>query len=88
MFANCKHEELSYPKNPKNVRPHSSNSIEALLKRQPHYSQVSHENATLSSGTPPLASYKEVPRSPPSPPPHPWEVDQRGKINILYHTGL
>ena len=69
MFANCKHEELSYPKNPKNVRPHSSNSIEALLKRQPHYSQVSHENATLSSGTPPLASYKEVPRSPPSPPP-------------------
>ena len=27
---------------------------------QPHYSQNSHENATPSSGTSPLASYKEV----------------------------
>ena len=27
----------------------------------PHYSQSSHENATPSSGTSPLASYEEVP---------------------------
>ena len=35
-----------------------------LLKMQPHYSQSSRENATPatpSSGTSPLASYKEVP---------------------------
>ena len=31
-----------------------------LLKMQPHYSQSSHENVTPSSGTSPLASYKEV----------------------------
>ena len=31
---------------------------------QPHYSQNSHENATPSSGTCPLASYKEVPPQP------------------------
>ena len=31
------------------------------LKMQPHYSQSSRENATQSSGTSPLASYKEVP---------------------------
>ena len=36
-----------------------------LLKMQPHYSQSSRENATPSSGTSPVASYKEVP------PPHP-----------------
>ena len=35
-----------------------------LLKMRPHYSQSSRENATPSSGTSPLASYKEV-----SPPP-------------------
>ena len=29
-----------------------------LLKMQPHYSQSSRENATPSSGTSPLASYK------------------------------
>ena len=34
-----------------------------LLKMRPHYSQSSRENATPSSGTSPLASYKEV---------HPW----------------
>ena len=45
-FANCKYEELSYPKKSENVRSHSSNSI---------------ENATPSSGTSPLASYKEEP---------------------------
>ena len=32
-----------------------------LLKMQPHYSQSSRENATPSSGTSPVASYKEVP---------------------------
>ena len=32
-----------------------------LLKMRPHYSQSSRENATPSSGTFPLASYKEVP---------------------------
>ena len=31
-----------------------------LLKMGPHYSQSSRENATPSSGTSPLASYKEV----------------------------
>ena len=45
-FANRKYEELSYPKKSENVRP--------------HYSQSSRENATPSSGTSPLASYKEV----------------------------
>ena len=35
-----------------------------LLKMQPHNSQSSRENATPSSGTAPLASYKEVPPSP------------------------
>ena len=32
-----------------------------LLKMQPHSSQSSRENATPSSGTSPLASYKGVP---------------------------
>ena len=48
-FANRKYEELSNPKNLENVRP--------------HYSQSSRENATPSSGTSPLVSYKEVPWS-------------------------
>ena len=67
MFANRKYEELSYPQKTENVRPHSSNSVEnetpllaceqALL-----FGRVSsRENATPSSGTSPLASYKEVP---------------------------
>ena len=43
---------LTRPKSEK-VRPHSSNSI---------------ENATPSSGTSPLASYKEIPSPPPPPP--------------------
>ena len=38
-----------------------------LLKIRPHYSQSSGENATLSSGTSPLASYKEVTPLPNSP---------------------
>ena len=49
------------PNKSENVRPHSSNSIE---KGDPIIvSQSSRENATPSSGTSPLASYKEV--SPP-----------------------
>ena len=32
-----------------------------LLKMLPHYSQFSRENATPSSSTSPLASYKEAP---------------------------
>ena len=49
-FANRKYEELSYPQKSENARPHSSNSL---------------ENATPSSGTSPLASYKEEPSPPP-----------------------
>ena len=56
-FANRKYEQLSYPKNPKMCDP----ILVTLLKMQPHYSQSSRENATPSSGTSPLASYKEVP---------------------------
>ena len=40
-----------------------------LLKLLPHYSKSSCENATPSSGTSPLASYKEVP-----PPPFPLSL--------------
>ena len=54
-FANRKYEELSYPEKSENVRPHSSNSIENATPF-----------ATPSSGTSPLASYKEV--LPPPPP--------------------
>ena len=35
-----------------------------LLKMRPHYSQSSRENATIFSGTSPLASYKEIPPPP------------------------
>ena len=35
-----------------------------VLKMQPHYSQSSRKNATPSSGTSPVASYKEVPPPP------------------------
>ena len=49
--------ELSYPKNPK-----MCNSILVTpLQMQPHYSQSSRENSTPSSGTSPVASYKEIP---------------------------
>ena len=44
-------------KNPKMCDP----ILVPLLKMRPHYSQFSRENATPSSGTFPLASYKEVP---------------------------
>ena len=35
-----------------------------VLKMRPHYSQSSRENATLCSGTSPVAFYKEVPPTP------------------------
>ena len=60
MFANCKSEELSYPKNQKICEP----ILVTLLKMQPHYSQSSHENATPSSSTSPLASYNKYPPPP------------------------
>ena len=51
-FANHEYEELSYPKHSENAPgPHSSNSL---------------ENATPSSDTSPLASYKEEPSPPPN----------------------
>ena len=49
--------EFSYPKIPKMCDP----ILVTLLKMQPHSSQSSRENATPSSGTSPLASYKGVP---------------------------
>ena len=55
-FANRKCEQLSCPKNLKMC----DFILVTLLKMQPHYSQSSRENATPSSGTFPLASYKEV----------------------------
>ena len=51
-FANRKYEEMSYPKNQKMCEP----ILVILLKMRLHYSQSSPENATPSSGTPPLAS--------------------------------
>ena len=60
-LANRKYEELSYPKNPKICDP----ILVTLLKMRPHYSQSRCKNATPStSGTSPLASYKEVPLAP------------------------
>ena len=59
-FANRKYEHLSYPKNPKMCDP----ILVTLWKMQRHYSQSSRENETPSSGTSPLASYKEVPPPP------------------------
>ena len=56
-FPNRKYGELSYPKNKKMCDP----ILVTLLKMRPHYTQSSRENATPSSGTSPLASYKEVP---------------------------
>ena len=56
-FANRKYEEFSYPKNQKMCDP----ILVTLLKMRSHYSQSSRENATPSSVTFPLASYKEVP---------------------------
>ena len=55
-FAIRKYEELSCPKNQKMC----DLILVTLLKMRPHYSQSSRENVTPSSGTYPLASYKEV----------------------------
>ena len=62
-FANRKYEELSHPKRPKMCDP----ILVTLLKMRPHYSQSSRENATPSSGTSLLPSYKEVTAPPPGP---------------------
>ena len=40
-------------------------TLVTVWKMRRHYSQSSRENATPSSGTSPLASYKEVPPPPP-----------------------
>ena len=73
--ANRKYEELSYSKIPKMRDP----ILENLLKMRPHYSQSSRENATLSSGTSPLASYKEVP----PPTPHGFSrLSRLGKVEL------
>ena len=50
-----------------------------LLKMRPHYNQSSGENDTPSSGTFPLATYKEVP-TPPPPPPTPGSFDQSSLV--------
>ena len=59
-LANYKYEELSCHKNQKTHDP----NLVTLLKMRPHDSQSSRENATPSSGTSPVASYKEVPPPP------------------------
>ena len=59
-FAHHKYLELPNPKNQKICDP----ILVTVLKMRPHYSQSSCENATRSSGTSPLASYKEVPPPP------------------------
>ena len=55
-FANRKCEELCNPKKSENMRHHFG----LLKKIRPHCSQSSRENATPSSDTSPLASYKEL----------------------------
>ena len=59
LTVNMKNQCLS-PQNPKMCDPIPA----TLLKMRPHYSQSISENATPSSGTSPLASYKEVPPPP------------------------
>ena len=51
-----KYEEQSYRENPEMCDP----MLVTLSKMQPHYSQTSRENATPSSGTFPLASYRSL----------------------------
>ena len=63
-LANRKHEQLSYPKNPKMC----DRILVTLLKMRPHYCPSSRENATPSGGTSPLASYTEVTAQRPPPP--------------------
>ena len=61
-FANHKYEERVSltPKNQKICNP----VLVTLLKMRPRYSQSTRENATPSSSTSPLASYKQVPPTP------------------------
>ena len=49
-------KECLTPKNPKICHP----ILVTLLKMRPHYGQLKREIATPSSGSSPLASYKEV----------------------------
>ena len=63
-------------KNPKMCDP----ILVTLLKMQPHFSQSSRENATLPSGTSPLACYKEVPF--PSPPPEGCWMSQAPNLHL------
>ena len=55
-FANRKYEKLAYPKNQKMCDP----ILVTPSKMRPDFSQSCSENETPSSGTSPLASYKEV----------------------------
>ena len=80
-FSNHKYEELCYPKNPKMCDP----ILVTLLKMRAHYSQSSRENASPSSGTSPLASYKEVPPPPPGCGPAP-PFDFHGKYTTKKKT--
>ena len=73
-FANRKYEELPYPKIPKMCNP----ILVTLLKMRPHYSQSSHENATPSSSTSPLASYKEVP-----PPRDFYHINRKTEVFVI-----
>ena len=66
---------------PKNPEIQCDPILVTLLKMQLHYSQSSRQNATPSSGTFPLASYKEVP-SPPSGP-LTLQVQRVTNINFL-----
>ena len=56
-------QEFPHSKIPKMCDP----ILVTLLKMRPHSSQSSRENVTPSSGTSPLASYKEVTPPPPTP---------------------
>ena len=69
--------EFSHPKNPKMWDP----ILVTLLKMRPHSSQSSRKNATPSSGTSPLASYKEV--TPPPPPPGSWDAQNVCPVTIM-----
>ena len=60
-FANYKYEELSYQKNQRTCDV----ILVTLLKMRSHDSHSSRENATPSSGTSPVVSYKELPPPPP-----------------------
>ena len=61
LFLNPYIPEFSDPQNPENVRL----ILVTLIQKQPHNSQSSRENATLSSGIYTLAYYWEVPPPPP-----------------------